>query len=160
MERLRSTLSRVPATDTTDIHVTAAGRLREVEQRYTTGRRALVDVLVDAGRPLTIADVLAEQRHKAQSSVYRNLAVLEQAGVVRRVQANDEFSRFELAEDLTEHHHHLVCEICGSVSDFTLPSDIERTLSDAVSKVQADTGFRSHTHRLDLIGRCATCEAR
>lgn len=143
-----------------DLHSTAAGRLREVEQRYTTGRRALVDVLAAAGRPVTIADVLAEQCLTAQSSVYRNLAVLEQAGVVRRVQAGDEYSRFELAEDFTEHHHHLVCEVCGSVTDFTLPHELERSLAEAIAKAQAETGFDAHTHRIDLIGRCAKCAHR
>lgn len=130
-----------------------------MEQRYTSGRRALVDVLADARRPLTIADVLAEQRLTAQSSVYRNLAVLEQAGVVRRVQAGDEYSRFELAEDLTEHHHHLVCDVCGSVTDFTLPHPVERAVSEAAAEVQSATGFHAHTHRLDLIGRCGRCAA-
>lgn len=131
-----------------------------MEQRYTTGRRVLVDVLAGAGRPLTIADVLAERSLTAQSSVYRNLAVLEQAGVVRRVQAVDELSRFELAEDLTEHHHHLVCETCGSVIDFTLPHEVERMVDQAVADVQALTGFSAHTHRLDLLGRCAGCASR
>ena len=34
-----------------------------------------------------------------QSSAYRNLAVLEQAGVIRRVITDDDFARFELDED-------------------------------------------------------------
>ena len=51
--------------------------------------------------------------------MYRNLVVLEQAGVVRRVTSTDDFARYELAEDLTEHHHHLICSSCGTVDDFT-----------------------------------------
>ena len=46
--------------------------------------------------------------------------MLEQAGVVHRVVATDEFTRYELAEDLTEHHHHLICSSCGAVADFTI----------------------------------------
>ena len=59
-----------------------------------------MDVLVASPRPLTIPEVLDAGNGLAQSSVYRNLVILEQAGVVHRIVTNDEFARFELAEDL------------------------------------------------------------
>jgi Fe2+ or Zn2+ uptake regulation protein len=93
-----------------------------------------------------------------QSTTYRNLSVLEQAGVARRVLGNDEYSRFELSEELTgRHHHHLVCLSCGVVEDFEAPSPVEQSLAEAMSKLPISTGFRPETHRLDLIGTCATC---
>ena len=64
-----------------DLHPAIAARLDDDGQRYTSGRRRLVEVLVDAGRPLTAAEVLVEG-DLAQSSAYRNLAVLEACGVV------------------------------------------------------------------------------
>jgi Fur family ferric uptake transcriptional regulator len=140
-----------------DLHRVVAERLRAVDQRYTASRRALVELLAGAGRPLSVGDIRARQAAVPQSSAYRNMAVLEQAGVVRRVQAADEFSRFELAEDLTEHHHHLVCVECGSVSDFTVPARVERTVEKALAEAAAGAGFRPETHRLDLVGRCAAC---
>jgi Fe2+ or Zn2+ uptake regulation protein len=141
----------------TEIHDVAAGRLRAQGQRYTTGRRKLVTALVDAGQPMAIPDLLEKDRAVAQSSAYRNLAVLEEAGVVCRIVTSDEFARWELTEDLTEHHHHLICTRCGSVADVTLPSTIERTLDKAISTVESDTGFRTDEHRLDLLGTCASC---
>jgi len=140
-----------------ELHDTATARLRTIGQRYTRGRQALVDVLATAGRPLSIPDVLATDRSIPQSSVYRNLAVLEQAGVVRKVHGNDDFSRFELAEDLTNHHHHLVCVSCGSVDDYTVPPRFERSMAKAIDEVAAETGFRAQFHRLDLVGVCARC---
>jgi len=38
-------------------------------------------------------------------------------GVVRRVAGADDHGRFELAEELSGHHHHLVCARCGKVED-------------------------------------------
>src|SRR5437879_13799049 len=105
-----------------DLHSTIAGRLRSHQQRYTNGRRTLVEVLSGAGRPLTIAEILASGSVPAQSTAYRNLAVLEQAGVVRRAVAGDEFSRYELSEDLTEHHHHMACLSSGAVEALTVPA--------------------------------------
>jgi Fe2+ or Zn2+ uptake regulation protein len=140
----------------TDLHDVIATRLSDDGQRYTSGRRRLVEVLDRSGRPLTAAEVL-EVGALAQSSAYRNLAVLEAAGVVHRVSGADEFSRFELAEDLTEHHHHLICTSCGSVADVTVADSVERSLEEATRQIAATTGFRADHHRLDLLGRCASC---
>lgn len=140
-----------------ELHEAALTRLGDVSQRYTPGRQALVEVLVAAGRPLSIPEILAVDPSIPQSSVYRNLTVLEQAKVVRKVQGGDEFSRFELAEDLTDHHHHLVCVSCGSVDDYTVPLRFERTMAKAIDEVAAETGFRAQFHRLDLVGVCARC---
>ena len=108
-----------------DVHAVATTRLRSDGQRYTTGRRALVTALLASARPVTIPQLLDHGRGLAHSSVYRNLAVLERAGVVHRIVTADDFARYELAEDLTEHHHHhLICSRCGEVADFTLPAPL------------------------------------
>jgi Fe2+ or Zn2+ uptake regulation protein len=140
-----------------DLHKTAADRLRLDEQRYTARRRALVELLAAAAHPMTIPQMLDRRRDLAQSSAYRNLAVLERAGVVHRIVTTDEFARYELAQELTEHHHHLICSTCGDVSDFTVPPDVERQLDSALGKVAARTGFRVEQHQLDLVGTCSRC---
>ena len=140
-----------------DLHPAVAARLDDDGQRYTSGRRKLVEVLVGAGRPLTAAEVL-EEGELAQSSAYRNLSVLEACGVVNRVAGSDEFARFELAEDLTDHHHHhLICTVCGSVTDFTAPDGLEQAVDALVGAVADSSGFAADHHRLDLFGRCAAC---
>ncbi len=142
----------------TDLHATAASRLREDGQRYTPRRRALVELLAEVDQPCTIPQLLERRRGMAQSSVYRNLAVLERAGVVHRIlTTSDEFGRYELAEDLTEHHHHLICEVCGDVTDFTLPPAAEHDLEAALGKVARRTDFKVQHHRLDLVGTCPNC---
>lgn len=142
---------------TTDLHATTAARLGAVQQRYTPKRRALVDLLADAGQPLAIPDILTRGASLAQSSVYRNLVVLEQAGVVRRVVSTDDYARYELAEDLTEHHHHLICSGCGEVSDFVVASAVERRLDEVVADIGAEAGYRIEGHRFDVIGTCTEC---
>ncbi|MGH9119179.1 MAG: Fur family transcriptional regulator [Acidimicrobiales bacterium] len=136
---------------------TVGGRLRRVGQRYTNGRRTLIGVLAGTDRPLALPDILGISPSLTQSSVYRNLAVLEQAGVVHRVSTAGEFSRYELAEDLTEHHHHLVCVGCGSVADVVVPRRVEEAVQKAAIELAGDAGFTLEGHRLDLVGRCADC---
>ena len=140
-----------------ELHATAAERLRADEQRYTTGRRALVEALARTERPVTIPELLRRRDGLALSSAYRNLTVLERLGIVRRIVTSDEHARFELAEDLTGHHHHLVCAACGRVDDFTVSPKLERSLDVALGRVADETGFRVDHHRLDLVGTCSTC---
>lgn len=141
-----------------DVHRQAGQRLGTTEQRYTAKRKQLVDVLMDAGRPVTMPEILASAPGVPQSSAYRNLAVLAEAGVVRRVQGADDNGRFELAEGLSgHHHHHLVCTSCGSVTDIPATPQLERALSDAGAAAETGTGFAVIEHRIDLVGLCRSC---
>lgn len=140
-----------------EFHDVIAQRLRRVGQRYTRNRRALVETLAAAEHPLTTGDILGADATLAMSSVYRNLVVLEQAGVVRRVVTSDEFARYELDEDLTEHHHHLICLSCGRVQDFTPTPALERSAAAALGRIAARAGFAVKSHRLDVVGLCRDC---
>jgi Fe2+ or Zn2+ uptake regulation protein len=141
-----------------DMHSVAERRLRRIDQRYTSGRRAIVDLLVTAGHPVSIEDIAEHLPGLPRSSAYRHLTNLHAAGLIRRVTANDEFTRFELAEDLTEHHHHLLCINCGKVTDVTLPAGSEQQVTGAISKLADAEGFQAHSHRLDVLGLCAACQ--
>ena len=145
-----------PITDE-ELHATAAQRLRGAGLRYTSSRRTVVEVLAATDRPLTIPEILAADPSLAQSSAYRNLTELIGAGVVHRIVSGDEYSHFELAEDLTTYHHHLVCTSCGRVTDVTLSDEIEASLDRALARVASAQGFEPEHHRLDVIGRCREC---
>ncbi|MFV0316636.1 MAG: Fur family transcriptional regulator [Microthrixaceae bacterium] len=140
-----------------ELHEMVAKRLERVGQRYTAGRRALVEVLAGSDQPLTIQQVLDAEPSTPQSSAYRNIAVLEQAHAVNRIVTSDDFARFELAQDLTEHHHHLICTTCGGVTDFTLPAAFEDELGKRLGRASRGHDFESADHRLDVIGTCSRC---
>ena len=135
-----------------------ADRINAVNQRFTSSRRQIVEVLDNADRPLSIPEILEAMPDVAQSSAYRNIAVLEKAGVVTRVMSSDEWTRFELAEDLMGHHHHLMCAGCGAVRDIVVPDAIEHELDKTLSAVAKRAGFVLQHHRLDLIGMCESCQ--
>jgi Fur family transcriptional regulator, ferric uptake regulator len=140
-----------------DLHGVVEDRLRQVDQRYTAGRRAVIGLLVSAGHPVSIGDIAERLPGVPRSSAYRHLTDLEAAGIVRRVTANDEFTRFELAEDLTGHHHHLLCLNCGKVTDVTLPPGLEHDITTAIGQLAGAVNFQAHSHRLDVLGLCADC---
>jgi len=141
-----------------DVHGTADEHLRSAGQRYTSNRRSLVDALIESSGPVTVVELLESIDGMAQSSAYRNLAVLEEAGVVHRVVTEDDTARYELAEHLTgHHHHHLVCARCGAVVDIDVPNVIEDELRSLSRTVARDHGFHIDHHRLDLVGTCVHC---
>lgn len=134
--------------------------LRTADQRYTRGRRSLVAVLQTGDGPLTITQILDADKSLVQSSVYRNLTILEEVGAVTRIVTRDDFARYELAEHLTEHHHHLICSTCGDVVDFSLSPSTEATLDKSFHDVAKNAGFTIDTHQLDLLGTCGRCSSR
>lgn len=145
---------------TDDLHATVEARLRAAGQRYTAKRRELVEALERSGRPAATQDLVGGRGGLPQSTVYRNLAVLEQVGVTRRVITEEGIARYELAEEMTEHHHHLVCRSCGAVEDVTIPARLERGVERALADAAADAGFEGVSHRVDLIGTCRNCDRR
>jgi Fur family ferric uptake transcriptional regulator len=80
-------------------------------------------------------------------TVYRTLGLLSELGIARRLELGDGV-RYELAED---HHHHMICESCGAISEFQ-----ERPL-DPESLAFKGLGFEVRSHSLEVYGRCARC---
>lgn len=109
---------------------------------------------------MSISDIANALPEIPRSSAYRHLSDLQVAGVVRRIAANDEFARFELAEDLTHHHHHLLCTLCGKVIDVTPSPEFERTVASMVADLASEQGFTTTSHALDVIGHCAACQSK
>jgi Fur family transcriptional regulator, ferric uptake regulator len=139
------------------VHEQAALRLDGLDQRYTAVRRALVTTLADAGRPLSVPEILEANTALPQSSAYRNVTALIEAGVVRRVTGIDDHGRFELSEDLAGHHHHLACARCGTVEDVVPSSRLERAMDEAARAIADEQGYEVISHQFDLVGTCPAC---
>ena len=141
----------------TELHSQISNRLAQHEHRYTRGRQRLVEVLAQAGQPMTLPDIVGADPKVARSSAYRNLDVLLRCGAIRRINSGGDYTHFELAEPLLGHHHHLICISCGSVEDVHLDSDIEHLVDKSLNEIASRTGFTPTHHSLDLHGLCSHC---
>ena len=138
---------------------------REVEQRlgdhdvrYTRGRRVVVSALEASDGPRSAAELHREIGPNVPlSSLYRSLAVLEEAGVVIPHHGARTLTRYELAEWLAGHHHHLVCVECGSVEDIEIPKKHESRVRALVEELSDRASFTPLNHALEIEGRCARC---
>jgi Fe2+ or Zn2+ uptake regulation protein len=126
--------------------------------RFTRGRRATVQTIADAGGPRTAAEIRAELGDAIPlSSLYRSLSVLTDSGVLVAQHDSSGIMRFELAEWLAGHHHHLVCVSCGSAVDVVPNAAQESAIEQLVEQLAAASGFAVTGHRLEIEGRCASC---
>ena len=80
-------------------------------------------------------------------TVYRTLDLLSGLGLVRRLDLGGG-PRYELAED---HHHHLICEECGEITEF------ERCPMDRCGLPDVARDFEVRAHSLELYGTCSDC---
>lgn len=135
-----------------------AAQLAESQVRYTTGRQAVVKTLSEIEGPKSateLAEIMGDT--VPLSSLYRTLSVLEEAGVVSPHYSVKNLARYELAEWLAGHHHHLVCIDCGKVDDIVMPEKLEKRVERVVTEIGEATRFTANNHALEIEGRCARC---
>jgi Fur family peroxide stress response transcriptional regulator len=121
--------------------------------RMTPQRHAILGYLMD-----TKSHPTADEIYKALSptypsmsvaTIYNNLRLFVEAGLVRELTYGDDSSRFDA--DLSDHYH-AICKKCGQIVDFGYPPLLE------VEKVASkETGFAVHGHRMEIYGLCTTC---
>ena len=85
-------------------------------------------------------------------TVYRNLSILIEQGMARRIHFGSTFDRFEAN---IKPHYHLICESCGKILDFEIP-----IYEDLNLKVKQVTNFTIHHHKLDFYGMCKECKSK
>lgn len=140
------------------LHRQIQGRLADCGVRYTRGRRVVVDALFEANGPRSAAELRSDLKDTVPlSTLYRTLSTLEEAEVVIPHFASKSLARYELAEWLTGHHHHLVCLECGQVDDVDVPPEYESQVDDLVSEISSSVAFVASNHALEIEGRCARC---
>ena len=141
-----------------NLHRQVEKQLGEADLRFTRGRQTVVETLAKADGPMSAGELKETLGPQVPlSSLYRSLAVLEQAGVVIPHLGVKEMARYELAEWLTGHHHHLICIDCGAVEDVAMDDSEEAAVNGVVSQAGSRAGFTPVSHALEIEGRCARC---
>ena len=133
-------------------------RLRDHDIRYTHGRRAVAATLASMDGPRSAAELSHELGPGVPlSSLYRSLSVLERAGVVVPHFGARGITRYELAEWIKGHHHHLICVDCGSIEDIEVPPAIELRFEKLVADIGTSASFSPQNHTIEIEGRCVEC---
>ncbi|MFC0471285.1 peroxide-responsive transcriptional repressor PerR [Halalkalibacter kiskunsagensis] len=132
----------------------ALDALKSTRVRMTPQRHAILEFLYESTAHPTADDIYKalEGRFPNMSvaTVYNNLRVFKEAGIVKELTYGDASSRFD---SVTSDHYHVICEDCGKIVDFHYPGlDEVETLAEHV------TGFKIHNHRMEIYGSCPKCK--
>ncbi len=123
---------------------TVVGKMRGRGYKATPQRLAVLAAL-GAEQHQRLEEIRARCPEVGLVTIYRTLDLLTEIGAARRLDLGDG-PRYELAE---YHHHHLICESCGDVSEFErCPLDLGRLRG---------MDFEVSSHTLEIYGRCGAC---
>jgi Fe2+ or Zn2+ uptake regulation protein len=122
--------------------------------RLTQPRRAIFQIVATSGEHLQVAEVHRRASRLAPgiglASVYRTIDLLNRLGLVKRVHVDHRHRHYASATE--DHGHHLVCNGCGRVVEFS-DCQVER-----LAKILARrTRFVIEGHSIELYGRCPDC---
>jgi Fur family transcriptional regulator, ferric uptake regulator len=120
-------------------------------------RRALLELLDSqtcALSAIEMEDALrGGRRPVGRASIYRILDELERLRLVQKVEVGQAMSRYEPVRAGAGHHHHMVCDSCGTVIPFSDPD-----LEHAIEKLAGRVPMRVADHEIVLHGACESCE--
>jgi Fe2+ or Zn2+ uptake regulation protein len=131
--------------------------LQDKGHKITEVRREVVKIFSDVSIPLS-ANQIEEKLSKAdinvnKATIYRELQFLLKNGYLIEVYLRPNEVSYESSE--LKHHHHLVCNKCGSIDNVTncLANEFEED-------IYKKKGFKILRHSLEFYGTCADCSKK
>ncbi|MCM3598482.1 MULTISPECIES: peroxide-responsive transcriptional repressor PerR [Bacillaceae] len=134
----------------------ALDTLKQTGVRITPQRHAILEYLIQSMTHPTADDIYKSLESKfpnmSVATVYNNLRVFREVGLVKELTYGDASSRFDF---VTTEHYHVICEKCGKIVDFHYPGldEVEHLASHV-------TGFNVSHHRMEIYGVCGSCEKK
>ncbi len=131
----------------------AVETLKDSGVRITPQRHAVLEYLLTSETHPTADEIYKALKGQFPSmsvaTVYNNLRVLREVGLIRELTYGDDSSRFDC--NMTDHYH-IICNSCGKIVDFHYPS-----LDEVEALAEKVTGFDVSYHRMELYGLCDDC---
>ena len=132
--------------------------LAQAGHRASEPRSEVIDAIAGLGCSVTAREIAAVLRERGSgvglASIYRALELLDRLGLIKRFDVGEGVARYEPAHPSGDHHHHVVCDSCGSVEAFE-----DAALERAIQGLSQRVDFAVAAHDVTLHGECPTCRA-
>ena len=129
-----------------------------VRQKYKRSRQRerILSILQNTDRHPTASwlydELKKEFNNLSMGTVYRNLNILVDQNLVKRIEAGSGFDRFDAK---VEAHYHFICNKCGAIDDLSM------AFIEELNKIaEKETGYQVESHRLDFHGLCPGCQEK
>ena len=118
-------------------------------------RKRILDVLKGTGSHPTASWIYGKLKGElpelSMGTVYRNLNILKEQGLIRKIDFGSTFDRFD---SNTAPHYHFICERCDSIIDLGMQIDEELN-----RRVERMTNLKTKRHRIEFYGLCDKCSS-
>lgn len=137
---------------------------RQRGMRITEPRKAILEVLNNTTEHLSAEEIYMSVHRTypnvGLTTVYRNLELLEEMGIIAKFHFGDGRSRYELIHSPQKpgHHHHLICTGCKQIIDYDdfVEEEIE-LLTKVEQALSAAHNFQITGHTIQFYGICHAC---
>ena len=132
--------------------------LKEKGYKLTPQRRAVLNIIVDKkGQHLNTEEIYDLVKTQCPdiglATVYRTLQILDEMGLILKMNLDDGCSRYEFNSHQEDHqHHHLICQNCGAIIE--VGEDLLDNLEEEINKKYQ---FTILDHNVKFFGLCAKC---
>lgn len=134
---------------------TYIGFIKRKRLKLTGQRDEILSAFLKVGRHLSVDELHGIVRRGDPRiglvTVFRTLKLLCEAGIAKEVGFDERRKRYEPCSG-QEHHDHLICEQCGSITEVLEP-EIERLQDMLCNKFQ----FTPQRHKMEIYGACRKC---
>ncbi|ADL13302.1 Fur family transcriptional regulator [Acetohalobium arabaticum] len=131
----------------------------QTDLHLTSQRKVILETLIEnSDQHLSVDDIYSLIKEKNDfiglATIYRNLDLLEELGVVVKRNFDDKSAKYEFIFGDKLKHHHLICESCGKVME------IENFLPDGLKEEVMETKeFQITDYSLQIYGYCKECRS-
>ncbi len=125
-----------------------------------TEQRALIlDIFLRTNEHVSVDDLhnLITRKNKkvGYATVHRTMKLIAECGLAREVMFNDGIARFEHMLDNSEHHHHLICNRCNQIIEFS-----SKAMEAEEARISRKYGFHIESHHFKIFGICQKCRTK
>lgn len=124
---------------------------------YSKQREVILDVIKNNRIHPTAEEiynlVVNEEPKISKSTVYRNINILVEQGVIQKITMATGPDRYDY---LHEEHYHAICEVCGEVFDFCYDFEEEKI----IKSIKQQTNMDIEVNSIIVHGICENCKSK
>jgi len=133
--------------------------LKKNTLKFTIQREVILETLYNSDEHLTpeaLHHLIQEKYPELKTgiaTVYRTLGLLEESNVVTSLSFGAQGKKYELGAK--EHHDHLICTECGSITEF-----VDEEIEIRQHAITDELNFKMQDHSMQIYGICSKCQTK
>ncbi len=131
--------------------------LKKNNLKFTIQREAILETLYGSDEHLTPESLHRLMQEKFPNlkigiaTIYRTLVLLEESNMVTSLSFGSAGKKYELGAK--EHHDHMICTNCGSITEF-----VDEEIEKRQHIIANELGFNMSDHSMQIYGICKNCK--